>query len=83
MLMNGRIMPPIRFIIIKGLEMSKKDVGKKELEIDKKDTIKIQELLQILKKDEETLRNTIMNANGQLQYNKKMQGALQQLLDVK
>ncbi len=42
---------------------------------------KIQELLTVLKKDEETLRNTILNANGQLQYNKKMQEALQQLLN--
>jgi len=41
---------------------------------------KLRELLTVLEKDEETLRNTILNANGQLQYNRKLQEAIKQEL---
>lgn len=42
---------------------------------------KVRELLSTLQRDEETLRNTILNATGQLQYNRKVRDALKQLLE--
>lgn len=42
----------------------------------------LQELLDILKKDEQLLRNTITNADGQLRYNLKMQVEIEKILAV-
>ena len=40
----------------------------------------VEELLKVLGKDEESLKTTILTASGQLQYNRKMQEALRQIL---
>jgi hypothetical protein len=43
---------------------------------------KVKELLDVLRRDEVSLRNTIINATGQLNYNLKVQRELEKILTM-
>jgi len=61
--------------------MSKKQETNESIQIEVNKTEGLEELFANLKKDEEVLKQNIIIAQGQLQYNQLLQRAIQQLIE--